>query len=626
MVCALAKSPVHNLSRYYLVLMLLGSATFLLVVALTVWIGWKKQESVEISLAKQRVHEMALHLRTNLRAADDAVAQLAVWSNGFAHQVPYAGSSGLRRAVQQAMQSSDDGEFTLDALSALPAQDRLGQILGLSSIQATGTANGASHLDLALSLLDRLGTGQATSPFLRWTYFYTAGEDMLAISPWTPSQVLLGEHNGVRDFLHSSWQYYDVARMALPAQNPQRERFWTPAYVDQAGAGLMVSLGQPVYWDEHFVGVVAVDVLLSFLQGELDSFPDESGRLIIANQYGQVLADRSNLHTGRSAVPQLSSVLPDMPGQGDSLKALDGTHQDNHWLLLDKLDSPEWLVLFLLPREVVTTRVLAAFMPQLQLALVLVIGVALANFVLWRVLVHPTMRVADYVAHTTDEVAPPTPEVPLVWRPWVEGMVQAFVERRRLLNELEQANAQLERKVAVRTQELLTANKQLARQANTDPLTGAFNRRYLFDLLSKEAARVRRGAAAMSVLLIDLDHFKRINDNYGHDAGDAVLREFVQRACAAVRTTDQICRYGGEEFVAFLPECSIEGALALAERMRLSIALTAFEHDGQNIPVTASIGIAQFMATDTEHTLLKRADQALYRAKETGRNRCVLSD
>ena len=191
--------------------MLLGSATFLLVVALTVWIGWKKQESVEISLAKQRVHEMALHLRTNLRAADDAVAQLAVWSNGFAHQVPYAGSSGLRRAVLQAMQSSEDGEFTLDALSALPAQDRLGQILGLSSIQATGTANGASHLDLALSLLDRLGTGQATSPFLRWTYFYTAGEDMLAISPWTPSQVLLGEHNGVRDFLHSSWQYYDVA-------------------------------------------------------------------------------------------------------------------------------------------------------------------------------------------------------------------------------------------------------------------------------------------------------------------------------------------------------------------------------------------------------------------------------
>lgn len=606
--------------------MLLVSTVFLLVVGLTVWVGWKQQESVEIAIAQQRVQQMAMRLQAVIKSADDTVAELSQWSSAFAQHPPFPGSSGLQASVAQAISEAPAGEFTLDSMANLPEQERAGQMLGLTSVAAATGPNGkASHLDLAVSLLDRMGSSQTTSPFLRWTYFFSASEDLLAITPWASSTALLGGATSVRSFLHSSWTDYDVTRMGLPATNPERHAFWTPAYVDQVGAGLMVSHAQPVYWGDHFVGVVAVDVLLNFLHDELQSFPDHGGGLIVANEYHQILANRNSAPNGDPEIPALATLLPVTAGQADQFARLDGSLHNGQRVLLHTLDNPNWAVIFLLPQDLISQRVAASFLPQLILAVILIIGVLLVNVVLWRIFVEPTLSVADYVTHTADDIAPRAPEVPRIWRPWVAGMVRAFVERRRLLNELEQTNAALEQKVVERTQELLTANALLAEQASTDPLTGAYNRRHLYTLLTEEIARIKRGSAAMSVLLIDLDHFKQINDRYGHDAGDAVLREFVQRALANVRAPDRVCRYGGEEFVVFLPDCPAEGAMAIAERLRLSMAASEVQHAGHGIRVTVSIGVAHFNAQDSEESLLKRADLALYRAKETGRNRAELA-
>ncbi|GGE36685.1 hypothetical protein GCM10007421_08190 [Halopseudomonas oceani] len=620
----MARSPIHRLSRYYRTLMLLGSFIFLSIVGLTVWVGWKQEEAVEIAIAQQRVDETAIRLQAMIKAANDTVSQAVSWANTFPQHAPYPGSAGLRRSVEQAIRQSEQGTFTLDQRGNLPAQERLGQLIGLNSVQQVDASHGVSHLDLAISLLDRMGSSQATSPFLRWTYFFSASEDLLALTPWASSAEMLGESPDIPTFLHSSWQNYDLTRMALPANNPQRQAFWTPAYLDQVGAGLMVSHAQPVYWGDDFVGVVAVDVLLNFLHEELRNFPDQDGTLLVANAYDQVLARRDQTIQSHSEITSLSTLLPMLSDTPDGVKQLGGSVQHDNLMLVDQLNNPHWTVLFLLPRNAITERVVASFMPQLLLALILVIGGALANIVLWRRFVAPTISVAEYVAKTADNTPPDPPEVPPLWRPWVAGMVQAFVERRRLFNDLAQANAELELKVAQRTQELMVANKQLTAQASTDPLTGAYNRRYLFELLSAEYARARRSAAAISVLLIDLDHFKRVNDNYGHDAGDAVLREFVERARNSVRSSDRICRYGGEEFVVLLPDCEAEGAMVLAERLRLSVAATPIQHAGHTILVTVSIGVAMLSSTDTEQSLLKRADQALYRAKNDGRNRSVL--
>jgi two-component system cell cycle response regulator len=175
--------------------------------------------------------------------------------------------------------------------------------------------------------------------------------------------------------------------------------------------------------------------------------------------------------------------------------------------------------------------------------------------------------------------------------------------------------------------ERLRDNVQMSiEMAITDALTGLFNRRYMEShvgtLIEQAAARGK----PLTTLVIDIDFFKAINDTYGHDAGDDVLRDFAMRIKRSIRGIDLACRYGGEEFVIVMPETDMAVAAMVAERLRRRIAAEPFSiAQGTNqIPVTISIGIAALRGKeDTSASLLKRADQALYRAKRDGRNRVV---
>jgi diguanylate cyclase (GGDEF)-like protein len=171
----------------------------------------------------------------------------------------------------------------------------------------------------------------------------------------------------------------------------------------------------------------------------------------------------------------------------------------------------------------------------------------------------------------------------------------------------------------------ITARKlmefELAKLASTDHLTGLPNRRYFLEAASRELERVRRFGGLASVVMIDLDHFKALNDTYGHAAGDEALRS-VTRACR-LRDTDVLARWGGEEFVALLPETDEEGALIVAEKLRCAVSNEPIEVDSTNITVTASLGVAQVSSHDKAiDEALGRADRALYTAKQAGRN-CV---
>ncbi len=175
--------------------------------------------------------------------------------------------------------------------------------------------------------------------------------------------------------------------------------------------------------------------------------------------------------------------------------------------------------------------------------------------------------------------------------------------------------------------ERLRDNMQMSIElAITDGLTGLFNRRYmethLGTLVDQSAARGK----PITVLVLDIDYFKAINDSYGHDAGDDVLREFALRVRKATRNIDLACRYGGEEFVIVMPETDMAVATAVAERLRRRIATEPFaiQKGARHLEVTISIGIAALSGVgDDAATILKRADQALYRAKRDGRNRVV---
>lgn len=194
----------------------------------------------------------------------------------------------------------------------------------------------------------------------------------------------------------------------------------------------------------------------------------------------------------------------------------------------------------------------------------------------------------------------------------------------RLYEQLREANETLEARVAERTRALGEANAKLERLATLDALTEVWNRRHFMELAAAEVARTRRYGRCISVFILDLDHFKQVNDTWGHAAGDEALRTVVARARTAVRSSDLISRFGGEEFVVLLPEADSAAAAIVAERVRAEIAAEPLVFEGRRFRVTASIGVAQWDPTEpTIERTLMRADAALYQAKLAGRNRVV---
>jgi diguanylate cyclase (GGDEF)-like protein len=164
-------------------------------------------------------------------------------------------------------------------------------------------------------------------------------------------------------------------------------------------------------------------------------------------------------------------------------------------------------------------------------------------------------------------------------------------------------------------------------EAITDPLTGLSNRRYLWHFLPYELLRVARRESSLAVIMIDLDHFKRVNDTHGHEAGDLVLSKVAALLTKHIRDSDIACRYGGEEFLLVLPDATLEGAKRRAEGIRAAIKQLKLEHLGKPIPgVTASIGIAMFPEhADDSESLMRIVDGLLYEAKHSGRDRIVVS-
>ncbi|NMO23636.1 diguanylate cyclase, partial [Pyxidicoccus fallax] len=196
----------------------------------------------------------------------------------------------------------------------------------------------------------------------------------------------------------------------------------------------------------------------------------------------------------------------------------------------------------------------------------------------------------------------------------LKALQDALVEKNR---ELDRANKELAR----RREELLALSR-------TDALTGLFNRRYFEERLNEEFARSRRYGSPLSLVMLDIDHFKRINDTYGHPFGDQVLKAVAHTSRSRLREVDLLARYGGEELIALLPETGPEDALKVCERVREAIAALELEEacpGGAPRPVrlTASLGVATVPAADltSAEALLRAADISLYAAKGAGRNR-----
>lgn len=207
----------------------------------------------------------------------------------------------------------------------------------------------------------------------------------------------------------------------------------------------------------------------------------------------------------------------------------------------------------------------------------------------------------------------------------LETRVKSLLRLSQYQQQLSDLNATLEAKVQERTrylQETLEELKQAWEQSTRDELTGVFNRRFMWEWLLPQLKHAVRHKAPLVCLMLDIDQFKRVNDSYGHDVGDEILIGFSGIVANRLRESDIVIRYGGDEFVAFLPECDLEGGLAVAERIRQTVMSSRLS-SLTNGELTCSIGVACYDSGEplTGGELLKQADSALYKAKNTGRNR-----
>jgi len=213
-------------------------------------------------------------------------------------------------------------------------------------------------------------------------------------------------------------------------------------------------------------------------------------------------------------------------------------------------------------------------------------------------------------------------------------VVEDVTEQKQFQIQLEALNHSLEEKVEIRTrqlkQELSKRNileKNLRQLADHDPLTGLLNRRSFVERVNQEISRSHRCNSELSYMIIDIDKFKKINDTYGHLTGDVVLKEFSKKISGILRKNDFIGRIGGEEFAIALPGTSMESANKMGEMIRKEIAEHNLKYKSTNINFTVSIGISRFMlAKESINDVFSRADSALYRAKNSGRNKvCIMA-
>lgn len=188
------------------------------------------------------------------------------------------------------------------------------------------------------------------------------------------------------------------------------------------------------------------------------------------------------------------------------------------------------------------------------------------------------------------------------------------------------ARVRVQLKIKSLQDELKRANEQLKRLTNIDHLTNLFNRRYLAEILEGEFYRAQRNRENLSLVIFDIDYFKSVNDTYGHQNGDVVLAAVAGLAQQQLRAYDSAARYGGEEFVLLFPGTSLQGGEMAAERLRQSVLAFSFPSPMEDLTLTISAGVATYPAPGVESidSLFRRADEALYRAKQNGRNRVEL--
>lgn len=430
--------------------------------------------------------------------------------------------------------------------------------------------------------------------------------------------------------------------------NPSHKPVWTSAYFDPAGSGWITSAIVPIYNGDFLEGVTGLDITIkSFTQQIMSKeLPWESGPFVLDDK-GTVLAmsdalknilvsdkdsniaqqessDASNERKHYNIFEVKDSFAPNFA------KLFKGEQKSSEFVINGKkflatqqtINETGWRLMVLTPLDNVYAPIYQQQQEYTDLGLLLVLLILNFYVVFFIYLLIASKELSNRITRPINKISQYISRFNKSDHKELDSMHVNIKE----LDDLLDLNVEIQiakDKYRGMNREMKHKNKQLERLAITDQLTQVYNRLKLDEVLGYELARAKRDKNPMSVTLLDIDKFKLVNDNYGHQVGDNVLIKVSKLLLSHIRKTDILGRWGGEEFLILFPNTSLENATKQADKLRLLVAETDF---GLGSPITISLGVASCADANCERIIVEHADQALYRAKHNGRNRVEFYD
>jgi len=390
-----------------------------------------------------------------------------------------------------------------------------------------------------------------------------------------------------------------------------------PPYNDPVLGRRVITLAEEIKSSENRrLGILATKIDLgSLYQIFKRRLAEGADELYLANTKGEIIVasssflDRINRSAFVAGVLDADTRFPDNPTEYTS------RHGHQVLGLGVRIPNTDWSVVAEIKKADAYAEIVRMGELTTLIVVLLLVAMGLFAYLLGHSIVKPLQRLsgeAGKVASGNLQV-----DIPVQGNSEISYLTQVF-------NHMVASLQRGQEEISQAHEALIEKNRELHQLSITDSLTGIFNRKHVMDLFDMEFIRTQRYGTPFSVLIADLDHFKAVNDTYGHLAGDSVLRSIAKAMVESVRACDHIGRYGGEEFVVVLPNTGIDGAMDMAERIRRKIRLVTFNNDGQEFSMTLSIGLAVCHDDDNSvEAILKRADDALYRAKANGRDQAI---
>ena len=478
---------------------------------------------------KEMGYEKRVDVENIIKPATDYIEMLSIYGDQF-----YERGCGEQHELYSYIQyNPNTNTYSLNALDGTQYEETAGNLTGSGNLPTDRMV--VDEINLALYYTDFFSSLDETLADIERLY-YTSNNEFIYSYPWIHSE----------DFEYAramkSLPFYTAA---IPQNNPRRQKVWTPVYADEKGRGLIVSLSNPIYYNDTFLGVVSFDLspktLGEMLNCPYDGFLVENNNAVIAANRkvlseNEVYAINELIQFTNNDIYELTEL------ENGSVKRIGLNYVYQYYF-----NEAPWKMLLILPISEIMLKSLASTVPFLIIAFLLFLAV---------------------------------------------------------------------REIGIRKR----AEERLRELAITDELTGLKNRYYLGTVIDGELERADRYQQPLSMMILDIDHFKKINDAWGHPIGDEVLQKTASIVKSLLRRADILIRLGGEEFLVVLPHTDVNGTLEAAEKIRKAIEAADHTVAGK---WTASFGIAERKYLESYDELYRRVDEALYLAKEGGRNRVV---